>query len=133
MMRRAGAGTAAGPDAESNQSGEAPGRGRRFLPDTVAGRRALRLAGVGAASFLIFMALAGADIGRGGGPENSFFQDPLWVFFVLTAGICLVGGAAVALFAVIKLGERALSLWPVIVIGCMAAIFWLGETLGPPH
>lgn len=102
-----------------------------MLPSTPLGRLSARTIGCAFGIFVVFIILAGANIGRGGGPEDSFFQDPLWAVLVLSAGICMLTGGALAAAAAIKQKERALMVWPAIALGLLVAWFWIGEIVAP--
>ncbi len=79
-----------------------------------------------------FMLISSMNVGRGGGPKNSFFEDPLWAVLVIAAGTGFVAGGVLGLIAVFKQHERAPLVWPTIAIGLVVAFFWIGE-IAVPH
>lgn len=115
----------------SAESGPHGGWRSRLLPSTSLGRRSARTIGCAFAIFGVFVVLTSANVGRGGGPENSFFQDPLWAVLVLSTGIFMIAGSALAAAAAIKQHERALMVWPAIALGLVVSWFWIGEIVVP--
>lgn len=103
----------------------------KLLTTTRFGKLATRVSGGGLVVFAVFMVIASMNLGRGGGPKGTFFEDPLWAVLVVAAGTGFVAGGALGLAAVFKQHERAVLVWPTIAIGLVVAFFWLGEATTP--
>ena len=102
-------------------------RRARWLPATRAGWWSLRLGAVFAGSLALILALVVS--GQRGG--DTFFDNVLLGLTGLAAGASVIAAGIVALFAVLRRGERSIVVYFVLLIGLYALVLVIGEFASP--
>jgi len=99
------------------------------LPRTRLGWWSLGFVAVHALFLTMWFALVDAGL-RGG---ETFFSN-LWLAIPLLAmGVSALAAGTVALFGVIRRGERSILMIVSLVYGLLVLLFWLGEVLDGSH
>ena len=104
-----------------------PRRGVRWLPATRLGWGSLRV-GAAFAGFLVLI-LALVASGETGG--DTFFSNLLLGLSGLAAGASAIAAGLVALFAIVRRGERSLVVLLVMLIGLYVLVLAIGELVSP--